>query len=51
MSAGGAAEQVSSVLGELHYLSPESTVLRRFTGPGASLNTGSYESHTVPTGS
>ncbi len=48
MTAGGATEQVSSLPGELHYLSPESTVLRRFTAPGASLNTGSYESHTVP---
>jgi hypothetical protein len=41
-------EQVTSVPGELQYLSPESTVLRRFTAPGASVNTGSYESHTVP---
>jgi hypothetical protein len=48
MAAGGATEQVSSVLGELHYLSPQSTVLRRFTAPGASVNTGSYESHAVP---
>jgi hypothetical protein len=39
---------VTSVPGELHYLAPESTVLRRFTAPGASVNTGSYESHTVP---
>jgi hypothetical protein len=38
---------VTSVPGELQYLSPESTVLRRFTAPGASINTGSYESHTV----
>jgi hypothetical protein len=38
---------VSSVPGELH-LDPRSTVLRRFTAPGASINTGSYESHTVP---
>ena len=48
MAAGGATEQVSSVLGELQYLSPQSTVLRRFTAPGASVNTGSYESHAVP---
>ncbi len=48
MAAGGATEQVSSVLGELQYLSPRSTVLRRFTAPGASVNTGSYESHAVP---
>ena len=39
---------MTSVPGELHYLAPESTVLRRFTAPGASVNTGSYESHTVP---
>lgn len=40
----------ASVPGELHYLAPESTVLRRFTAPGASVNTGSYEPHTVPIG-
>ena len=28
------AEQVTSVPAELHYLSPQSTVLRRFTAPG-----------------
>ena len=39
---------MTAVPGELHYLAPESTVLRRFTAPGASLNTGSYESHVVP---
>jgi hypothetical protein len=32
----------------LNYLAPHSTVLRRFTAPGASINTGSYESHVVP---
>src|SRR6476619_6399436 len=48
MNASGATEQVTSVPGELHYLSPQSTVLRRFTAPGASVNTGSYESHVVP---
>src|SRR5437588_1423798 len=41
-------EQVTSVDGELHYLAPGSTVLRRFTAPGASINTGSYEPHVVP---
>ena len=41
---------MSSVRGELQYLDPGSTVLRRFTAPGASINTGSYESHTVPIG-
>jgi hypothetical protein len=39
---------VTSVPGELHYLSPESTILRRFTAPGASINTGRYDSHAVP---
>ena len=48
MTTGSIAEQVTSVPGELHYLSPQSTVLRRFTAPGASVNTGSYESHVVP---
>ncbi len=48
MNTGSATEQVTSVPGELQYLDPGSTVLRRFTAPGASINTGSYESHTVP---
>lgn len=39
---------VSSGRGELTYLAPRSTVLRRFTAPGASINTGDYESHVVP---
>ena len=47
MTTGSATEQVTSVPGELQYLAPGSTVLRRFTAPGASINTGSYESHTV----
>jgi hypothetical protein len=41
-------EQVTSVPGELHYLAAGSTVLRRFTAPGASINTGAYEPHVVP---
>lgn len=48
MNTGSATKQVTSVPGELQYLDPTSTVLRRFTAPGASINTGSYESHTVP---
>ena len=48
MSASSPADQVPSVLGELHYLDPASTVLRRFTAPGASANTGRYEPHVVP---
>jgi hypothetical protein len=47
-SASGTTEQVKSVLGELRYLAPESTMLRRFTAPGASINTGIYEPHVVP---
>ena len=48
MSTVSATEEAASVPGELHYLAPRSTVLRRFTAPGASINTGSYDSHTVP---
>jgi hypothetical protein len=48
MGTISATEQAASVPGELHYLARESTVLRRFTAPGASINTGSYEPHTVP---
>ncbi|MGH9101344.1 MAG: hypothetical protein ACRDV8_14085, partial [Acidimicrobiales bacterium] len=40
--------QTSSVQGELWYLAPESTVLRRFTAPGESINTGQYDPHVVP---
>lgn len=42
------ATRTAHVLGELLYLSPTSTVLRRFTAPGASINTGTYEPHIVP---
>jgi hypothetical protein len=47
MKASSASEQGTSVPGELHYLAPESTVLRRFTAAGASINTGKYEPHVV----
>jgi hypothetical protein len=47
MTTGSVADEVTSVPGELNYLSPQSTVLRRFTAPGASVNTGAYESHVV----
>jgi hypothetical protein len=40
---GGARMQ--TVPGELSYLAPESTVLRRFTAPGDSVNTGIYRAH------
>jgi hypothetical protein len=36
------------VSGELSYLDPASTVLRRFTAPGNSVNTGIYRSHVMP---
>lgn len=42
-----AEPQVPAITGELSYLSPESTVLRRFTAPGASVNTGVYETHVM----
>jgi hypothetical protein len=40
--------QVQSVTGVLHYLDPASTVLRRFTAPGASVNTGAYRAYEMP---
>jgi hypothetical protein len=40
--------QIQTVPGELSYLAPESTVLRRFTAPGASVNTGIYRSYVMP---
>jgi hypothetical protein len=39
---------VQSVPGEMNYLAPESTVLRRFTAPGNSVNTGIYRSYVMP---
>jgi hypothetical protein len=35
-------------MAELSYLAPESTVLRRFTAPGTSVNTGTYRAYQVP---
>ncbi|MEV5411341.1 CmcJ/NvfI family oxidoreductase [Thermopolyspora sp. NPDC052614] len=40
--------QIRTVQGELSYLAPESTVLRRFTAPGASVNTGIYRPYLMP---
>jgi hypothetical protein len=40
--------QIQTVPGQLSYLAPESTVLRRFTAPGASVNTGIYRSYVMP---
>lgn len=40
--------RVRAVTGELSYLDPASTVLRRFTAPGHSVNTGTYRAYQVP---
>ncbi len=42
--------QIQAVTCELSYLDPESTVLRRFTAPGASVNTGRYRTYEMPIG-
>jgi len=42
------AAHILVVPGELNYLAPESTVLRRFTAPGMSVNTGIYRSYVMP---
>lgn len=39
---------IRTVTAELTYLAPESTVLRRFTAPGASVNTGTYRTYEMP---
>jgi hypothetical protein len=46
ITTGAAGTQ--AVTGELSYLAPESTVLRRFTAPGHSVNTGTYRAYQVP---
>jgi hypothetical protein len=43
-----APDRATAVQAELSYLAPGSTVLRRFTAPGDSVNTGRYETHVVP---
>jgi hypothetical protein len=43
---GGA--DVQEVAGEFSYLAAESTVLRRFTAPGESVNTGAYRAYEMP---
>ena len=48
MTQQGTPAADDTVPGELHYLAPRATVLRRFTAPGASINTGVYEPHVVP---
>jgi hypothetical protein len=39
---------VRAVTGELFYLDPAATVLRRFTAPGASVNTSNYLAYQLP---
>lgn len=39
---------IRTVMGELCYLDPASTVLRRFTAPGTSVNTGNYLPYEMP---
>jgi hypothetical protein len=48
MAAVTGEEHVQTVEGELNYLSPESKILRRFTAPGISVNTGSYRPYVMP---
>jgi hypothetical protein len=48
MTLHRAPDEVDSVPGELYYLAPRATVLRRFAAPGVSINTGVYEPHVVP---
>lgn len=39
--------QAATIQGEVNYLSPETTINRRFVAPGEVLKTGTYESRTV----
>jgi hypothetical protein len=48
MSTITGSTPITTVTGELSYLDPASTVLRRFTAPGASVNTGSYRTYEMP---
>ena len=48
MATSTGQPRVRTVTGELSYLDPESTVLRRFTAPGESVNTGTYRAYQVP---
>ncbi|MGK5110869.1 MULTISPECIES: CmcJ/NvfI family oxidoreductase [unclassified Geodermatophilus] len=48
MTLTPAPDQGTAVQAELSYLAEGSTVLRRFTAPGHSVNTGRYETHVVP---
>ena len=48
MAAVTDTTDVQTVEGALNYLAPESTILRRFTAPGVSVNTGSYRPYVMP---
>jgi hypothetical protein len=48
MAAVTDTTNVQAVEGELNYLAPESTILRRFTAPGISVNTGTYRPYVMP---
>src|SRR6266545_8252085 len=48
MAAVTDSTHVQTIEGELNYLAPESKILRRFTAPGISVNTGSYRSYVMP---
>src|SRR4051794_25049008 len=48
MAAVTDTTHVRTVEGELSYLDPASKILRRFTAPGISVNTGSYRSYVMP---
>ena len=45
---GHGQARTQTVTGELSYLAPEPTVLRRFTAPGESVNTGIYRTYEMP---
>jgi hypothetical protein len=45
-----ATERVTAIPAELQYLTPGTVVLRRFTAPGASVDTGTYKSYPVQIG-
>lgn len=41
------SDPITTVTAEINYLDPASTILRRFTAPGASVNTGHYRAYDV----
>ena len=48
MATMTAGADVRAVTGEFSYLARESTVLRRFTAPGESVNTGTHRAYAMP---